>query len=125
MSILRRIRIRQYRFLRWILKKWAISSKSHYVVEIVKFYFDGRQQELMIDYRIKYKRIESSISLNHFIDSPLIYGVHPKQMYLLGIEQGRTISTKERIDCHSEKAADTLSQPRLRKIFYHEKTVQS
>ena len=65
---------------------------------------------------VKFKYLENRIggieTVKSFINSSLIYFVHPKQLFLLGGDY------REKLNAHTESAADSKSViSRLKRIF--------
>lgn len=67
--------------------KKKIEDLDQYFVKITQIYKDEFCHEIMIRYHVM-PNISDVIPCKEFMNSPLIYAVHPKQLYFLGIQSG-------------------------------------
>ena len=61
------------------------SDNLYYPIKILSFYSD-EDNNFLIKYQYRNKRVADTINLDDFMNSPLIYGTHPTQMYYLGYD---------------------------------------
>lgn len=63
-------------------------NRAKYFVQILEITRSTSSNILKIKYHISFRSITREANLHEFINSPLIYAVHPKQLLLLGYEAG-------------------------------------
>lgn len=70
--------------LKRVLSVFHPENGSPYLINILHTYVDNQTHKLMVKFKYSDNRIGGCEEVNTFINSPLIYFVHPKQLFLLG-----------------------------------------
>ncbi len=102
------------RYLKSALSFLKGSEKSPYFVKIYDVY-QTTEMGLVVKYHIENTRITDSIPIDEFIKTPLLYGVHPRQLYLIGYDNG---IYNERIKIQQEHQVKGTFLSRFRRVFY-------
>lgn len=67
------------------------NPQEKYFIEITEIYTNQESGEIMIEYFIPTCGVTDDITSSEFLNSPLIFAVHPMQIYLLGVEAGKCV----------------------------------
>lgn len=73
---------------------------ERYFITISKIYADEITNEIMVQYKVLCFKMQHDLTVNQFMNSPFIYAVHPREIYLLGIAE----KSKKRKDPNSNPA---------------------
>lgn len=71
------------------ISKYLNNKYRRYFIKISDIYMNDENGNIMVSYYITDHRITGNMTSIEFMNSPLIHGVHPSQIYLLGIETGK------------------------------------
>lgn len=88
---------------------------DQYFVKITKIYKNEFHNEIMIEYYVMPYYVSEVIPCSEFINSPLIYAVHPKQLYVLGTE---IKNKKLKFDISNDTLEKCLIHSRLKKVLH-------
>lgn len=88
-----------------------------YPVKILSFHCDEKK-DFIIKYQYCHKRVADVISLSDFLNSPLIFGTHPLQLYYLGLDSASTFSSQS-LNAAENQASKPANAGRLKRIFNH------
>lgn len=67
------------------------NPQEKYFIKITKIYTDDENGEVMVRYFVPTCGISGNITSSEFMSSPLIFAVHPVQIYSLGTETGKYV----------------------------------
>lgn len=101
--------------LKWLISSWRQDKGSPYLIKILSIYNDQENSELMVKFKYRDNRIAGIEKVNIFINSPLIYFVHPKQLFLLGADC-KDLQFKNLPRAESIRSTQFIS--RFKRIFY-------
>ncbi len=87
-------------------------KNNPYLIKVLNTFVDESTQRLMVKFKYTDNRIGGVEEVNAFINSPLIYFVHPRQLFLLGNDFND--ATLQRLE---SKPRNNVLQ-RFKRIFY-------
>ncbi len=70
--------------LKWFRALYYYQGGCPYLINILAVYTDVRTHEMMVQFSHENHQLGGQETVNNFINSPLAYFVHPKQLFLLG-----------------------------------------
>lgn len=92
-------------------------DEFNYPIKILSFYSD-ENNNFKIKYQYCNKRVAGTIGLDDFLNSPLIYGTHPAQIFYLGYD---TCNFLHAIENSSRQKPDAGRRAGLRGFLYMDK----
>jgi len=99
-------------YFKSLVKYFKNDNRSPYFVKIYDLY-STEDEGVLVKYHIINTRITNTISVHEFVNTPLIFGVHPYQLYLLGYDEG---AYSEKLKSISAPTINSKS-PRFKRRF--------
>ncbi len=93
-------------------------DNSDYLIKIISFY-EEKTNKLMVKYQYCNKRVVDVISLEDFLNSPLVYVIHPLQLYYLGFDSSTFISRRKNNPGNGDPDGPPNKGGRFKRIFIH------
>ncbi len=92
-------------------------GNSDYLIKILAFYKE-KKNKLMVKYQYSNKRVVDIVTLEDFLDSPLIHVIHPLQLYYLGFDSSNFLSSNKK-DPEIDDPNGSSKGGRFKRVFIH------
>lgn len=94
------------------------SDNFNYPIKILSFYSD-ENNNFLIKYQYRNQRISDVITLDDFLNSPLIYGTHPAQLYYLGYDTSNLLRHLPQTENTPASTSTPAKKSRFKRFFIH------